>query len=228
MEMWSNSIFGRKGNKNQSDRTDPNDEAEKMYQEILNGCCLSETIINKYMELITHYSPNTLYAFNTNFFTALSDHGYSRIHRWTKNVDIFSKERLFIPIYFKSNRLWSLINVNFKDQSIRYYDSVGRGYQGGIRTQQLILKYLKLEYLMRKKRFLCTTRWKYTNVNNLHHGFKFWDSGLFVCLVAHHFARNVSEDAKLTITSKSIGGQEIVKQNLISQFKSNSLKTLKI
>ncbi|XP_003247341.1 sentrin-specific protease 1-like [Acyrthosiphon pisum] len=226
MDIWINRISALKRKKNQSDRTDPNDESEKMYQEILNGSCLPETIINKYMELITKFSPNTLYAFNTNFFTALSDHGYSRIHRWTKNVDIFSKERLFIPIYIKPKRMWSLINVNFQDRSIRYYDSVGSGYRGGMRYQKLILKYLKLEYLMRKQKFFCTTRWKYINVNNLHYGFKFWDSGIFVCLVAHHFARNTSKDAKLTITSKSVGSQENVKEKLILQLKKNSLKIL--
>lgn len=180
------------------------------------------------MDLITKFSPNTLYAFNTDFFTSFSNYGYSRIHRWTKNVDIFSKERLFIPIYFKSNRMWSLINVNFQDQSIRYYDSVGSGYQGGIKYQKLILKYLKLEYLEKKRKFFCTTRWKYINVNSLHHGFKFWDSGLFVCLTAHHFARNASNDAKLTFTSKYVGGQENVKEKLILQLKSRSLKTLEI
>jgi len=228
MDLWRKRMSERLRKKDKSDQTDPNDGSEKMYQEILNGCCLPETIINKYMELITKLSPNTLYAFNTNFFTALSDYGYSRVNRWTKNFDIFSKERLFIPIYSKPNRMWSLIYVNFQDQSIRYYDSVGSGYRGGIRYQKLILKYLKLEFLMRKQIFFCTTRWKYINVNSIHHGFKFWDSGLFVCLAAHHFARNASEDAKVTFTSKSVGGQENVKKKLVLQLKRNSLNALRV
>lgn len=220
MEMYRNE---RSGDNYHSDWNDPNNESEKSLQDLLNGCCLPESILNKYMELITNYSPNTLYAFNTHFFTAFSDHGYSRVHRWTKNVDIFSKEKLFIPVYFKSTRMWSLINVNFKEKSIRYYDIIGSGYHGGNRCQQLILKYLKLEYFMRKRKFFCVNRWSYVSSDFIHHGYNFWDSGLFMCLAAYEFAKKGSKSAARTFCSEYIGGQEKIKKMLISHIKKNSI-----
>jgi len=225
METSKNGRSGCLENKGLSYQNDPTKESEPLeseesYQELLNNCCLPETILNKYMDLINKLSPSTLYAFNTHFFTAFSDHGYSRIHRWTKNIDIFSKERLFIPVYFKTNRMWSLISVNFRDKSIRFYDSVGTR---GIRYQKLILKYLKTEYFMRKRKFFCATHWKYINLNHLHNGFKFWDSGLFMCLVAYHFALNASNDAILLFSSKYVGSQEKIKRELLTQIKRNSI-----
>ncbi|KAL4148596.1 hypothetical protein QTP88_002785 [Uroleucon formosanum] len=180
--------------------------------------CLSDIRVNKYMDMITKHSPNTLYAFNTHFFTALYINGFSRIHRWTKNIDIFSKERLFIPIYFKSNLMWGLIYVNFGDKSIRFYDSHGHG---GMRYQKLILKYLKLEYLMKKGKFFCTADWKFTNLNNLDDGFKRWDSGLFMCFIAHHFALNLSADATLPFSSEGVGGEKTVREKIETELKNN-------
>lgn len=220
MEMYRNE---RSGDNYHSDWYEPNNESIKILQDLLNSCCLPESVLNKYMELITNYSPNTLYAFNTHFFTAFSVHGYSRTHRWTKNVDIFSKEKLFIPVYFKSTRMWSLINVNFKEKSIRYYDIIGNRSNGGNRYQQLILKYLKLEYFMKKRKFFCVHHWRYSNPEFIHLGYNLWDSGLFICLVAHEFAKKKSKNASLTFCSEYIGGQVKIKKMLISHIKNNSI-----
>ncbi|NP_001233025.1 uncharacterized protein LOC100572800 isoform X1 [Acyrthosiphon pisum] len=197
--------------KNQSNSNIQLVKVEKNLQYIEINGCLPDTLVNKYMDLITKFSPNKYYAFNTHFFTAFDMYGFSRIHRWTKNIDIFSKKRLFIPIYLKSKEMWSLIYVNFKHKSIRYYDSHGNH---GLKYQRLILKYLKLEYLMKKGKFFPSAGWKYTNLNSLDDAYKCWDSGIFLCLVAHHFALNFSKDATLPFSSKAAGGEKVNRERI--------------
>ncbi|XP_060879464.1 sentrin-specific protease 1-like [Metopolophium dirhodum] len=195
---------------------------KKMDQEYLKlKGCLTDTLVNKYMDLITKHSSNKLYAFNTYFFSTLYLYGFSRIHRWTKNIDIFSKKRLFIPVYFKSKTMWSLIYVNFKDKSIRFYDSHGNP---GLKYQRLILKYLKLEYLMKTGKFFSSTGWRYTNLNCLDDGFKCWDSGLFLCFVTNHFAQNLSRDASLSISPETVGGERRVREKIENELMDNRVR----
>lgn len=185
-----------------------------------NKVCFPDILVNKYMDLITKHSSNKLYAFNTHFFTALHLHGFSRIHRWTKNIDIFSRKRLFIPIYSKSKTMWSLIYVNFKDKSIRFYDTQGNP---GLKYQRLILKYLKLEYLMKKGKFFPSTGWRFTNLDYIDDGFKCWDSGIFLCYLTNYFSDNTSKDNTLTTSSKNIGGERVFRINIDTDIERNQI-----
>ncbi|XP_060843214.1 sentrin-specific protease 3-like isoform X3 [Rhopalosiphum padi] len=71
--------------------------------------CLNDIYINKYMDLITQRSANEVYVFDTFFFTAFSEKGFSSVYHWTKNINIFSKKKLMIPIYTKEENRWSLV-----------------------------------------------------------------------------------------------------------------------
>jgi len=202
----------------------PNDELENR---ILKNC-LTDTVVNKYLELVTKLNPSTLYVFNTHFFTAFFEKGYPRIHRWTKNINIFSKERLFIPIHSKLNRKWGLVYVNFKDKSIRFYDSFGTH---GLKFQKLVLKYLKVEHLMRKGKCFPTKGWKYVNLNQINNDYKTWDSGLFMCVAVQHFAQNATADCTLntltklmTFSSDFIGSEKKVLGRVLFQIRRNSIQ----
>lgn len=59
--------------------------------------------------------------FNSFFYDKLRTKGYDGVKRWTKNVDIFNKELLLIPIHLEVD--WSLISVDVRQHTITYFDS---------------------------------------------------------------------------------------------------------
>uniref|UniRef100_K7FNK9 SUMO specific peptidase 3 n=1 Tax=Pelodiscus sinensis TaxID=13735 RepID=K7FNK9_PELSI len=65
--------------------------------------------------------PPQVHFFNSFFYDKLRTKGYEGVKRWTKNVDIFNKELLLIPIHLEVH--WSLISVDVKQKSITYFDS---------------------------------------------------------------------------------------------------------
>ncbi|XP_022169330.1 sentrin-specific protease 1-like isoform X2 [Myzus persicae] len=202
----------------------PNDEPEKK----ITKNCLTDTIVNKYLDLVTKMSPKTLYVFNTHFFTTFFEKGYLRTHWLTKNIDIFSKERLFIPIHMKPNKKWALVYVNFIDKSIRFYDAFGTH---GLNYQKLVLKYLRLEHLMRKGKCFSIKDWRYFNLDHSNTDYKVWDTGLFLCVAVQHFAQNGNTDYTLsTLTNKLMnfssdvdGCEKKILEKILFQIKRNSI-----
>ena len=59
---------------------------------------------------------------STFFYKKLKSDGYDGVKRWTKNVDIFEKKFLLIPIFTPQH--WSLATINFDTKTISYYDSL--------------------------------------------------------------------------------------------------------
>lgn len=160
--------------------------------------CLDDDVINTYMDLITARSPEAVYTFNTNFFIALSTIGYDRVSRWTKKVDIFSKEQLFIPVHVEERNHWCLISVNIKHKSIHYYDSLRRRKTNSL---HIILEYLKKEYYNKKKIHLDANLWRLTNEVNCPQQTNGWDCGVFVLMFAEHLARG----SPLNFTQRDMG-----------------------
>jgi len=147
---------------------------------------LDDVIVNQYMDLITERSAETVYAFNTFFFVSLSNEGYERVSRWTRKVDIFSKEQLFIPVHIEEENHWCLISVNFKEKSIHYYDSLGnRNFD----SLKLVLMYLIMEYDDKKKAKFNANGWILTNEVNCPQQTNTWDCGVFVLMFAEHLSR---------------------------------------
>jgi Ulp1 family protease len=50
---------------------------------------------------------NNIHIFSTFFYLKLSTGGYSHVTRWTKNIDLFTKDIIIIPINHSQNH-WSL------------------------------------------------------------------------------------------------------------------------
>ncbi|XP_039614219.1 sentrin-specific protease 5 isoform X2 [Polypterus senegalus] len=61
--------------------------------------------------------------FNSFFYRQLATKGYEGVKRWTKKVDLFSKNLLLVPIHLQIH--WSLITVDIPNQNIQLYDSQG-------------------------------------------------------------------------------------------------------
>ncbi|XP_060843215.1 sentrin-specific protease 1-like [Rhopalosiphum padi] len=156
---------------------------------------LNDEVINKYMDLIAARSPNTVYTFNTFFYLALSDKGYSHVCRWTKKIDIFSKKKIFIPVHIEEDNHWCLVYVDFVQKFIKYYDSLrGRNFK----CLKLILKYLMMEHVDKKGEEFHPSGWLLMNVKNCPQQLNYWDCGVFVCM----FAEYLSRDATLNFSQK--------------------------
>lgn len=77
----------------------------QIYQRDLNtlrkGNWLNDNIINCFVKLAQEEAELEgikCFCFNSFFFKKLSSNGYSAVRRWTKNIDIFSYDRIVIPI----------------------------------------------------------------------------------------------------------------------------------
>ncbi|EEB20309.1 sentrin/sumo-specific protease, putative [Pediculus humanus corporis] len=151
---------------------------------------LNDEIINFYMNLIMERSKkNTklpkVYVFNTFFFTKLVSSGYASLKRWTKQVNIFSYDILFIPIHLGMH--WCMSTIDFRYKTIKYYDSVGS--PNDLCLEYLLL-YLENESLNKNNLKLDSKEWSRTNVKNIPQQMNGSDCGVFSCMFAEHIARN--------------------------------------
>lgn len=174
---------------------------------------LNDEVINKYMDLINERSPDTVYAFNTFFFLALSAKGYSSVSRWTKKIDIFSKQKLFIPVHIDEESHWCLVCVNFKEKSIKYYDSLGGR---NFKCLKFILYYLVFEHVDKKKEEFRPDGWLLVNEKKCPQQTNVWDCGVFICMFAEHLSRNVP----LNFTQDDM---EDLRKQLYSELQANKL-----
>jgi hypothetical protein len=83
------------------------------------------------------------FAFSTYLFTKLQ-RGDTDTQRWGKRVNIFEKEKIFVPVNHRLH--WTLVVVDMTATKISYYDSM-RGQMGNrIDFFPIMLKYLREEW----------------------------------------------------------------------------------
>ncbi|CAN9509818.1 unnamed protein product [Ophioblennius macclurei] len=115
---------------------------------------LNDQIMNMYGDLVMDSVPEKVHFFNSFFYDKLRTKGYEGVKRWTKNVDIFQKDLLLIPIHLEVH--WSLVSVDIRGRAITYFDSQRTLNR---RCPKHIFKYLQAEAIKKEQRdFL--TGWK--------------------------------------------------------------------
>uniref|UniRef100_H2RXA4 SUMO specific peptidase 3b n=1 Tax=Takifugu rubripes TaxID=31033 RepID=H2RXA4_TAKRU len=115
---------------------------------------LNDQIMNMYGDLVMDSVPDKVHFFNSFFYDKLRTKGYDGVKRWTKNVDIFQKDLLLIPIHLEVH--WSLVSVDIPRRAITYFDSQRTLNR---RCPKHIFKYLQAEAVKKEKQdFL--TGWK--------------------------------------------------------------------
>ncbi|XP_059915902.1 sentrin-specific protease 5-like isoform X2 [Gadus macrocephalus] len=82
---------------------------------------INDQVINMYGELIMESTDNKVHFLNSFFHHQLEMKGYEGVRRWTKQVDLFSKQLLLVPVHLEVH--WSLVAVDPEHRSIRLYDS---------------------------------------------------------------------------------------------------------
>ncbi|KAJ8342987.1 hypothetical protein SKAU_G00329150 [Synaphobranchus kaupii] len=115
---------------------------------------LNDQVMNMYGDLVMDSVPEKVHFFNSFFYDKLRTKGYDGVKRWTKNVDIFQKELLLIPIHLEVH--WSLVCVDVPRRAITYFDSQRTLNR---RCPKHIAKYLQAEAIKKEQKdFL--TGWK--------------------------------------------------------------------
>lgn len=105
---------------------------------------LNDQVMNMYGDLVMDTVPEKVHFFNSFFYDKLRTKGYDGVKRWTKNVDIFNKELLLIPIHLEVH--WSLVSVDVRRRTITYFDSQRTLNR---RCPKHIAKYLQAEAVKR-------------------------------------------------------------------------------
>lgn len=162
---------------------------------------LNDEIINFYTSLIAERGSGKypklpkVHSMNTFFYPKLINpaQGYNSLRRWTKRVDIFAQDIIVVPIHLGVH--WCLSIIDFRDKTIKYYDSMGSPNQ---QCLQALLEYLKCEHRDKKKSEYDTSSWKTSSVRDIPQQMNGSDCGVFACMYAEFITRN----AKILFTQE--------------------------
>ncbi|CAJ0935937.1 unnamed protein product, partial [Mesorhabditis belari] len=164
---------------------------------------LNDEVINAFLSLLVDRSEKSskypkAYTFNTFFYKNIRDpnKGYKSVARWTRKVDIFAKEVVFVPVHLDVH--WCMAIINMIEQKIEYYDSMA-GYSDSDQCLRLLLDYLVKEAENKKKAFN-PKEWSTVFRQDCPQQKNGYDCGVFSCL----FAEYASRQADLTFTQADI------------------------
>ncbi|XP_072297301.1 sentrin-specific protease 5-like [Eucyclogobius newberryi] len=107
---------------------------------------LNDQVINMYGELIMDLAHSKVHFLNSFFHRQLVTKGYEGVKRWTKQVDLFSKHLLLVPVHLEVH--WCLVTADFVKKKVCLYDSQGLYLH---KIAKNILKYLLNEAKEKKK-----------------------------------------------------------------------------
>uniref|UniRef100_A0A8C2XHR9 SUMO specific peptidase 1 n=1 Tax=Cyclopterus lumpus TaxID=8103 RepID=A0A8C2XHR9_CYCLU len=169
----------------------------KDLQTLSNLNWLNDEVINFYMNLLVERSkdPNLPSAntFNTFFYPKLRSSGFSAVRRWTKKMDIFSKDILLVPVHLGVH--WCLSVVDFRKKAILYFDSMGGNNDEACR---MLFDYLQHESKDKKGKALDTSGWTLHSKkrNEIPQQMNGSDCGMFTCKYADY----ITKDKPITFT----------------------------
>ncbi|XP_014238396.1 sentrin-specific protease 1-like [Trichogramma pretiosum] len=150
---------------------------------------LNDEVINFYMNLLIERGKNTdfpsVYAMNTFFYPKLVAGGHASLKRWTRKVDLFSKDLIIIPIHLGIH--WCMSIIDLKNKKISYYDSMGSSNQ---KCLNLLKQYLHDESLDKKKKTFDFTGWDLKCLKDIPQQMNGSDCGVFSCTFAEYVSAN--------------------------------------
>ncbi|KAI9557901.1 hypothetical protein GHT06_014653 [Daphnia sinensis] len=149
---------------------------------------LNDQIVNFYLSLIVERSQSDgrpkVFAFNTLFYPKLISSGYAALERWTKDVDLFEKDVILVPVH--SGCHWSLATICPQEKTIQYYDSQGRSDMVCLYN---LKKYIVAEGEAKNKSVTWAEQWKLECAENIPQQVNFYDCGMFTLQYAEHISR---------------------------------------
>ncbi|XP_074500419.1 sentrin-specific protease 1 [Sebastes fasciatus] len=173
----------------------------KDLQTLSNLNWLNDEVINFYMNLLVERSKDpklpTANTFNTFFYPKLRSSGYSAVRRWTKKMDIFSKDILLVPVHLGVH--WCLSVVDFRKKAIMYFDSMGGNNDEACR---ILYDYLRHESKDKKGKELDTSGWTLHSKkrHEIPQQMNGSDCGMFTCKYADY----ITKDKPITFTQNQM------------------------
>ncbi|NXE91322.1 SENP2 protease, partial [Menura novaehollandiae] len=160
---------------------------------------LNDRIMNFYISLMVERSKEegypSVYAFNTFFYPKLNATSQKAVKRWTKGVDIFNHDIILVPIHLRIH--WTLLVVDVREKTIKYFDSFG---QSGDHICRTILKYLQEESKEKRNIELTASEWTIHSMEpqEIPQQNNGSDCGVFAC----KFADFISRDKPIIFTQE--------------------------
>jgi len=131
--------------------------------------------------------------FSSFFWAKLTKEGYERgrLAKWTKKVNLFSKDVILIPINH-SNAHWTAAAINLRQKRIESYDSMGMARHVVFTN---LRKYLDAEHRDKKKEPFDFTGWEDIAPEDAPQQDNGWDCGVFTCHFLEALSRGVERFA---------------------------------
>lgn len=144
-----------------------------------------------------------IYVYDSYFFNTLIERGVSGVMRWAKNEKIFTKQKLFFPIFIKGTNHWALVYIDLQRKLLNFYDSLSKAniYSDNLAAYCLkpIYSYLEGKYKETYNKMLCTG-WLLNYMYECPQQKNGYDCGIFVC----KFVEYLSVDAPLDFTQEDM------------------------
>ncbi len=201
---------------------------------------LNDEVINFYSKILEEYNSsqrNTqskLHYLNTHFYGILTSNNYLNFpgaDRHVKNIDVFNKAKLFIPINI-ANWHWVLVVVNLQEKYLSFYDSKYEKGRGSLFCAN-ILRWI--EHLAQKKKInFDITEWNiFEGAKGIPQQNNGYDCGVFIIMYMEFLSRDISllelhcsdmenwrKKIALTILSGSLLMSRIKKRSRITEMES--------
>ena len=145
---------------------------------------LNDNVIDKYYSLIVERSDKSVHAFSTHFFPKLNKDGYTSVARWTKEINLFSFQLIFVPVF--SNSHWTLAVIDVVHKEIRHYDSLNCFNK---KCLEVLQEYVKNEE-ENKMPVLKSNKWRLTKAKDIPKQSNMDDCGVFICKYADYLSLN--------------------------------------
>ncbi|KAG1757869.1 cysteine proteinase [Suillus lakei] len=129
--------------------------------------------------------------FSTFFWSKLKNEGYEqgRLAKWTKKIDIFSKDIILIPVNH-NNSHWTGAAINFRRKRIESYDSMNLDRHQVFKTLQ---SYIDSEHRNKRKKPFDFTGWQNHNPEDTPQQENGYDCGVFTCQFLESLSRGEEE-----------------------------------
>ncbi|XP_074860511.1 sentrin-specific protease 2 [Carettochelys insculpta] len=166
-------------------------------QTLKNHHWLNDEVINFYMNLLMERNKQqgfpVLHVFSTFFYPKLISGGYQAVKRWTKGVDLFKQDLIFVPIHLRVH--WGLVVIDVRRKTIKYFDSMG---QRGHSICEILLQYLQEESKAKRNLDIDPSEWTLYSMkpHEIPQQLNGSDCGMFTCTYADY----ISRDKPITFT----------------------------
>ncbi|KFW94784.1 Sentrin-specific protease 2, partial [Phalacrocorax carbo] len=152
---------------------------------------LNDEVINFYMSLLVERNKKegypAVHAFSTFFYPKLISGGYKAVRRWTRGVDLFKQDLIFVPIHLRVH--WALVVIDVRKTTIKYFDSMG---QKGDKICETVLQYLQEESREKRNLELTFSEWTLHSMESheIPQQLNGSDCGVFMCKYADYISRD--------------------------------------